>query len=131
DALDVGRRLHPVDQGFEPARRTRAARAAVHRLTFRLDDARTAERALLRHLERLRAGLVLARGADDLRDHVTRTLDDHDVALADVLAVDVLLVVQRRARDGDATDLDRLEHRPGIERARAADADEDLVQLRL
>jgi hypothetical protein len=34
--------------------------------------------------------------ADDLRDHVAGALDDDEVTLADVLAVDVLLVVERR-----------------------------------
>ena len=48
------------------------------------------------------------RRADDLRDHVAGALDDHVVALANLLAVDVLFVVERRARDGDAADLDRL-----------------------
>ena len=38
DALDVRGRLHPVDQRLEPARRTGAVRAAVHRLALRLDD---------------------------------------------------------------------------------------------
>ena len=131
DAFDVGRALDPVDQGLEPARGTRAVRAAVHRLALGLDDVCPAKRALLRHLERLRAGLVLAGGTDDLRDHVAGALDDHAVALADVLAVDVVLVVERRPRDGDAADLHGLEHRPGVERARAADADRDLVQRRL
>ena len=42
---------------------------------------------------------------DDLRDDVAGALDDHVVAFADALAVDVLLVVQRRARDRDAADL--------------------------
>ena len=91
---------------------------------------RAAERALLRHLEGPRTAAMLARRADDLRDDVAGALDDHVVALADVLAVDVLLVVQRRARDGDAADLDRLEHGPRVERARAADANLDLVQPR-
>ena len=50
--------------------------------------------------------------ADDLRDHVAGALDDHEVALADVLAVDVLLVVERRGRDGDAADLHGLELAP-------------------
>ena len=49
---------------------------------------------------------------------------------ADPLAVDVLLVVQRRAGDGDAADLDRLHDRPRVERAGAADADADLEQPR-
>ena len=64
-----------------------------------------------------------------LRDHVARALDDHDVALADVLPVDVLLVVERRLRDGDAADLDGLQLSPRVERAGSADADMDLVQL--
>src|SRR3954452_4634671 len=102
----------------------------MHGLAFRLHDAGTAERALPRHLERLRAGLVLACRTDDLRDDVARALHDDDVAFADVLAVDVLLIVQRRARHGDAADLDGLEQRPGIERAGAADTDQDLVQAR-
>ena len=127
DAVDVGGGLHPVDQRLEPARRAGAVRAAVHRLALGLDDLRAAERAVRRHRERLRALAVRPGRPDDLRDHVAGALDDHVVALADLLAVDVLLVVQRRARDRDAADLDGLEHRPRIERARAADADRDLV----
>ena len=70
------------------------------------------------------------RGANNLRDHVARALNDDDVPFADLLAVDVLFVVQRGPRDGDPADLDRLQHRPGIERARTPDADRDLVQPR-
>ena len=69
--------------------------------------------------------------ADDLRDHVAGALDDHRVALADVLAVDVLLVVERGLRDGDTPDLDRLEPGPGVERPRATHADVNLQKLRL
>src|SRR4029078_57927 len=65
---------------------------------------------------------------DDLRDHVARALHDHVVADTDVLAGDVLFVVESRARDRDASDLDRLKESPRIERARAADTDPDLVQ---
>src|SRR5437870_10338321 len=49
----------------------------MHRLALRLDDGRTAERTLLRHLERLRPRLVRKNRADDLRDDVTCPLDDH------------------------------------------------------
>jgi hypothetical protein len=59
---------------------------------------------------------VRAGGPDDLRDDVSGALDDDVVAFADLLAVDVFLVVEGRARDGDAADLDRLHHRPGVER---------------
>jgi hypothetical protein len=67
----------------------------------------------------------------DLRDDVAGALDDHPVALADLLAVDVLLVVEGRARDHDAADVDGLHDRPRIEGAGAADADRDREQLRL
>src|SRR4029453_17820705 len=107
-----------------------AVRAPVHDLALGLHDRRVAERTALRHAELLRPFPVRAGGADDLRDDVAGALHDHVVALADALAIDVLLVVQRRPRDGDAADLDRLEHRPRVQRARAADADRDLVQPR-
>jgi hypothetical protein len=73
---------------------------------------------------------MLTRRPDHLRDHVSGPLDDDEVALADVLAVDVLLVVERGVRDGHAAHVDGLELRPRIERARAPDADVDLPQLR-
>src|SRR5262249_22349488 len=128
DTVDVGRGLHPVDERLEAAGRARAIRAAVYRLALGLDDLRAAERAVRRHLERLRPCAVRAGRADDLRDHVARTLDDHVVSLADVLAVDVLLVVERGARDRHAAHLHRLEERPRVERAGTPDADADLVQ---
>src|SRR3954454_19284087 len=103
----------------------------MHDLALRLDHLGVAERAALRHPELLRSGLVHAAGRpDDLGDDVARALDDDDVALADLLAVDVLLVVEGRPRDGDPADLDRLHDRPGVERARAPDADPDLEELR-
>ena len=54
-------------------------------------------------LERVR------RGREHLRDHVAGAQHDHLVARADVLAREVLLVVQRRHLDRDAADVDRLE----------------------
>src|SRR5215212_9360357 len=103
----------------------------MHRFALRLDDAGAAERTLLRHLEGLRARLVLAGGTDDLRDHVARTLNDDDVAFADLLAVDVLFVVQRRARNRHSADLDRLQQRPRIQRPGAPDANQNLIQARV
>ena len=70
-------------------------------------------------------GSCSPRGPDDLRDHVAGALDDHEVADADVLAADVVLVVEGRARDRDAADLDRLELGERIEDAGAPDADVD------
>ena len=70
-----------------------------------------------------------APAADDLWDHVPGPLHDRRVALADVLPVDVLLVVERRPRDGDAADLHGLEHGPRVEPAGTTDPDQDLEQL--
>ena len=50
--------------------------------------------------------------------------------LADVLSRQVLLVVERRGRDRDAADVDRLEHRERDQAAVAADVPDDLVELR-
>jgi hypothetical protein len=74
---------------------------------------------------------VREHGPDDLRDHVTRALDDDGVADADVLAVDVVLVVEGRVRDGHASDLDGLELRPRVECAGPSHSDTDLQELRL
>src|SRR5262249_51437925 len=89
-------------------------------LALRLDDLSAAERAMRRHPELLRPFAMRPGRPDDLRDDVARALDDDVVALADCLAVDVLLVVQRRAGDGDAADLHRFHDRPRMGRARAA-----------
>ena len=64
---------------------------------------------------------------DDLRDHVAGALHHHGVADPHVLAVDLVLVVERRARDGDAADEDRAELRDRRQRAGAADAREDVL----
>jgi hypothetical protein len=69
------------------------------------------------------------RGRDDLRDDVAGAGDDHVVALADVLAPQVLLVVQRGELDRDAADVDRLEPGERVQVAVLADVPEDLVQV--
>ena len=54
--------------------------------------------------------LARRHGADHLGDHVAGALQDHVVAGADVLAPDVVLVVQGGALDGHAADEHGLEH---------------------
>ena len=83
-----------------------------------------ADRAMIGKLVRhrlLRAAIEHDR--DDLRDHITGALHDDGVADADVLALDLVLVVQRGALHDDAADRDRLEHRHRRQRALAADLD--------
>ena len=82
-----------------------------------------------RHPELLRTAPVRPGRADDLRMTSPARWTKRRPR-ADALAVDVLLVVKRRPRHGDAADLHRLDDRPRIERARPADADADLEQPR-
>ena len=67
--------------------------------------------------------------ADDLRDDVPGALHDDVVADPDVLAQDVVLVVQRRELDDDAADDDGLEHRERVQLAGAPDVDADVEEL--
>ncbi len=81
----------------------------------------------------LHAGSVLVHEAlqsraHHLRYHVAGPLEDHVVAGADVLAVDVVLVVQRGALHRDAADKGRSEHRERREHAGATHVDLDAVQ---
>ena len=76
------------------------------------------------------AGPIVEHRADHLRDDVARALDDDRIADPDVLAVDVLLVVQRGVPHDDAADLDGLELGEGVERAGASHVDLDREQLR-
>ncbi len=98
---------------------------------FRLHGLGPAGRALLRRLRPpgpLRPPLEHRR--DNLGDDVAGPHHHHLVALADVLAGQVLLVVEGRGGDGDAADVDGLEHREGQQVAGAADVPDDLSQLR-
>ena len=62
---------------------------------------------------------------DDLGDDVAGAAHDHRVALAHVLAVHLVLVVQRRVGDRDAAHEHRLEHRERRHLAGAAGVDVD------
>ena len=79
----------------------------------------------------LAAGALLRERADDLGDNVPRLADEYPVADADAARGDVVLVVQRRLRDGAARDAHRLEQRLGREHAGAADLHDDVQQRRL
>ena len=69
-------------------------------------------------------------GPDDLGDHVARAADDHRVPCADILAADLVLVVQRRVRDRDAADRDRLQHGERRDLARPAGVHVDPLAAR-
>ncbi len=67
---------------------------------------------------------------DHLRDHVAGARDDHLVALAGVLARQVLLVVKGGGRDRHPSHVNGLQHRERKQATRAADVPDDPVQLR-
>ena len=67
----------------------------------------------------------LRKDAQDLRDDVAGALDHHRVADADVLAGDLVLIVQRGIRHHHASDGDRLEPRHRGQRAGAPDLELD------
>ena len=90
-----------------------------------------AGRADLGHLVGLGALRALVEhDAHDLRDDVAGAAHDHRVADADVLAGDLVLVVQRGVRDHDAADRHGLELGGGRQRAGAADLDVDALAAR-
>src|SRR5690606_22952533 len=66
---------------------------------------------------------------DDLRDDVAGALHAHGVALADVLALDVVDVVEVGTADGDAADVHGPQHGDGRDDAGAAHARHDAQDL--
>ena len=89
------------------------------------------DRALLRQLVRRGIGRSLAQDrADHLGDDLACTVHQHGVTDADVLASDVVLVVQRGLGNRHTADLDRLQHGEGIQAAGASDVDLDGPQHR-
>ena len=98
--------------------RTGNERAAEKDSVGILDDAGATFRALGRRRPRdLVPGALVLLHADDMGDHLARLLDDDDVAGADVLAGDLVGVVEARAADDRAGQLHRLQighrrHRP-------------------
>ena len=113
------------------------ARAAAHdvlRSVLRIGIAhrdRSARRAVIGEFVRLaRCGAFLEDDAYNLWDHVAGPLNDDGIADPHVFARDLILVVQRRIRDDDAADGDRLEFRHGCQGAGATDLNVDAEQCR-
>ena len=108
EAVDVhGAAAAEVADALLDLRRAGGVDAARDRLAFRLDRLAAAHRAVVGQ-----AVLLLVSGAflDDHLHHVgndvTGALDQHPVADPDVLAVDLVLVVEAHVGDGDAAELE-------------------------
>ena len=114
------------------ARRTGRVRAVHPHRALVLDDRRAADRARGGHRElALRPGPALDDRADDLRDDVAGLLEDDPVADPDVLAPDLVEVVEGRPGDGRAGDLDRRHVGDRRERPGPADVRDDVLDERL
>jgi hypothetical protein len=132
EPVDVHRADVVLEQ-LPPAAGAIAVRALREHRILGLDGRRVAYRAALRRLRCPRPALALGdvrRGREHLRDHVTCPQHDHVLPLADVLAPQILLVVERRELHGDAAHVHRLEHRVRMKVAELAGVPADSLQLR-
>ena len=105
--------------------------AARDDFVLQTDRRRFADRAARGQLEapRLRGSFVL-HDHHDLRNHVAGALNDDGIAHPHILAIDLVLVVERCARDRDTTDVNRCEACHGRQGARASDLDFDSLDDR-
>ena len=137
EPLDVeGVARHEMLQALDPLRRAdQSAGAAPDGILLagiRVDLARgvaAAGWADIGKSESLRALRPLFwNPSENLRDDVAGALHDHGIADADILARDLVLVMQRCVLDHDAADGDGIELGDGRERAGAPDLDVDAAQ---
>ena len=128
-ALDVHPATpHEMPELLRQPRRAAGVRAVDADRALVLDDRRPADRAVRRHLVlALGPGPPLDDRPDDLRDDVAGLLEDDPVADPDVLAPDLVEVVEGRARDGRAGDLDRRHVRDRRQRPGPADVRDDVL----
>ena len=106
--------------------------AAVADLSFVLDDLGMADGAGGRHLpDALGAGAALHERPDDLRDDVARLLEDDLIADPDVLAADLVEVVERGPGDGRAGDPGRAQVGDRRQRPGPPDIGHDVLDERL
>ena len=129
-AVDVHRlAADPVAQALVGLRGAVDRDAAVGDLALLAHDGTAAAGATVGHAELGRVGgTQLEHGSHDLGNDVAGLVDDDRVAHADVLALDLVLVVQGCAGDGGAGDDHRVELGDRRQDARAADLDADLAQ---
>src|SRR5204863_517800 len=105
--------------------------AAVVDAAFLALNAPSAARTGARHTEvALLAGAPFRERLEHIGDDVARSLDEHVVADADVLALDLVHVVERSVRDRYAADVDRFERGDRSDHAGAADARPDIEHPR-
>ena len=129
-AVDVhAATAHPVQQTLLELCGAVNRYAAVGHLAILVDHGAAAHGADLGHLPVDRIGRALVKHrTHDLGDHVARLVHDDGVALAHVLAANLVDVVQRGARDGGAGNRHRIELGDRREHTGAAHLDANLAQ---
>src|SRR5215213_1740432 len=92
-------------------RRASGVRAITHGFTLGAMRRRAADWAELRHDEfTLFTGSSLTDDLDHLRDYIARALNDYGVADADVLAADLVFIVEGSPAHDYTANIDRLEY---------------------
>ena len=129
-AVDVhAATAHPVQQTLLELRWAIDGHTTIGNLAVLVDHGAAAYGADLGHLPVNAVDRALVEhGTHNLGDHVTRLVHDDGVALAHVLAADLVDVVQRGARDGGAGDRHRVELGDRREHAGATHLDANLAQ---
>ncbi len=118
-------------QPLADAGRARGVGAIAHGNPFVSFGRRAANRASLGHLERdLGSRSLFDDDLDDLRNDVACSLHHDGVADTNVLARDLIFVVQGRPLDRHPTDVDRRKKRGRVERASPAHRDDDVFHDR-
>ena len=137
ESFDVeGVARHEVLQALDALRRAdQPAGAAAHRIDFAGDRIHLAHRMAAASRTKIGKGEsfrglgpLLLDHAENLRDDVAGTLDDDGIADADVLARDLVFIVQGGVLHDDAADGHRLELGDGGQRAGASDLNFDVVE---
>ena len=112
-AADIQRlaRAKVLDRALELRRTGQAVRASIKR-PF-VNNCRVTDGAARRHDEGAMAARTWHEHAlDDVRNDVAGPNDAHDVADTEILACDLIPVVQRGSRHGNAADLHRSQYAP-------------------
>ena len=116
-------------QRFKELRRAGPVGAAVHGVPFYFDDGGVAVLAAFRH-PKLRPPFLSGNRhrPDDIGNDIAGPLNDHQIADPNILAVNVLLIVQRGVLHRSPADHHRLQNRLRVQAAGAPHADDDVPQ---
>src|ERR1700731_2931417 len=112
---------------FAHPRRAIRIDAEVADLPLLVDDRCAALGAIRRHLERLRARMPLLGDANHVRNHVAGALDQYGVALTNILAANLVEVVQGSIRNRHARELHGTKLADWSQRSNPADLHVDLL----